>query len=103
MTDSTNASGNAPPASPTPAPPGAQPTTPAPDPARAVDGRFEPNQWRYPADYPVAYLRSKTAEEAAKITDMLYQDMLKNQPQGQQSSPRPVGPAPRTDRTSRSR
>jgi len=89
-----NATGNEPTATTTPPASSQAGAAPTAEPARAADGRFEPNQWRYPDTYPVAYLRGKTAEEAAKITDMLYQEMLKGQPQGQPQPSRPTGPVP---------
>lgn len=47
---------------------------------RAADGRFEPSQWRYPADYPVEFLRGRTADEAAQLQQQMYQAMLSGGP-----------------------
>lgn len=54
------------------------------EPARATDGRFEPNQWRYPNDYHVAWMRGKTADEVGQLSSQMY-DVLQNQSQGQPS------------------
>lgn len=72
---------------------GAQ-TTSSNDPARATDGRFEPNQWRYPADYHISWLRGKTADEAATLNsqmyDVLQRPQAQQQPQQPQYAPQPA-------------
>lgn len=94
MPDDVNAS-NVPPTPATQATPGGTPSTASTaDPARATDGRFEPKEWRYPSDYPVEYLRNKTAEEAARYTDMLYQQVRSNTPPQQAQPVRPQGAPP---------
>jgi len=68
---------------------GAQ-TTSGAEQARSADGRFEPNQWRYPDAYHVEWMRGKTADEVANISNQLYQNMLSGQP----TAPQPNMPNP---------
>lgn len=88
------------PANPTPAASGGANTgaatsspTPAPTPTRAADGRFEPRDWRYPADYHVAELRGRTAEEAASYFKTFYTQALSAQPPKPAAAPPPAPPA----------
>ncbi len=46
---------------------------------RATDGRFEPKDWRYPADYHVEWMRGRTAEEVGNLSQQLYQQLLTGQ------------------------
>ena len=43
-----------------------------------------PDAWRYPDDYRVTWMRGKTADEVAVLSDQMYQDMIKPQNQQQQ-------------------
>lgn len=68
---------------------GATSTSTGADPARATDGRFEPTEWRYPANYAIEYLRGRTAEEGAQLSNALYQQLRQGQ---QPPQPRAVAP-----------
>lgn len=72
---------------PIPNPGTSAPPTSGPD--RATDGRFEPREWRYPADYHISYLRGKTADEAAQLNQQMYEVLQSQQPQQQQYAPQP--------------
>jgi len=81
------------PASPTPASPGAATTTATASPAQAADGRFQPTEWRYPANYHVAELRGRTADEAATYFKTFYTQALSGQARPAQPAAQPA-PAP---------
>lgn len=68
------------PSNPTPPNPGAPTTTATASPAQATDGRFQPTEWRYPADYHVAELRGATADQAATYFKTFYTQALAGQP-----------------------
>ena len=58
----------------------------SPDQPRGADGRFQPSEWRYPADYSVTWLRGRTADEAATLSNEMYQSVLGQAPAPQVAS-----------------
>lgn len=67
------------------------PTSSGGAPPQATNGQFthKPEEWRYPSDYRVEWMRGKTAEEVANLSNAMYAELVRGQPQQQRG---PAGP-----------
>ena len=72
-------------------PSGAPPTSTADDTARNIR---TPDKRQYPNDYPVTWLRGRTADEAGNLFNNIYTGMLGDTPTPQMANPAPVAPVP---------
>lgn len=62
---------------------GAIPSGSVAEPNRAASGEFthSPEEWRYPANFHVDWMRGKTASEVASLSNAMYQQLVSGRPQ----------------------
>src|SRR3990167_9109854 len=63
---------------------------------RTTAGTFAPKDVRYPADYHVEWMRNKTMDEVASLSNAMYAELVRGQPQAQTAQRPATAPAQQT-------